>query len=193
MADGGARVGAVVLAAGAGTRLGGVAKALLRDADDVAFLARIVATAAAAGVAAADIVVVVAAPFADEVATLARQLGAGVVVNPAPARGMASSVALGYAALALAIDAAFLWPVDHPRVVPSTLTALVARGEGVPACGGRGGHPPLVPRRLFASLARCADLPGGARDVVRALARVPVDDPGVIEDIDLPADLERAC
>ncbi len=185
MADGGARVGAVVLAAGAGTRLGGVAKALLRGADDVAFLARIVETAAAAGVA--------AAPFADEVATLARRLGAGVVVNPAPARGMASSVALGYAALAPAVDAAFLWPVDHPRVAPSTLIALVARGEGVPVCGGRGGHPPLVPRRLFASLARCADLPGGARDVVRALARLPVDDPAVIEDIDLPADLERAC
>lgn len=193
MADGVGRIGAVVLAAGAGTRLGGVAKALLRDADDVAFLARIVDTAAGAGVAAADLVVVVAAPFAAEVAALARRLGASVVVNPAPARGMASSVALGFAALASAVDAAFLWPVDHPHVAASTLTALVARGEGVPVCGERGGHPPLVPRRLFAALARCADLPGGARDVVRALARVPVDDPGVVEDIDLPGDLERAC
>ena len=193
MAEGRPHLGAVVLAAGAGTRLGGVAKALLRTGEDTTFLARITGTAAGAGVAAADVVVVVAAPFGDAVAAEARRLGARVVVNAAPERGMASSVALGFAALAAAVDAAFLWPVDHPRVAPSTLAALVAHGEGVPAYRGGGGHPPLVPRRLFARLADCTNLPGGARDVVRELARVLVTDDGVVADIDVPADLERAC
>lgn len=189
-----ARRGAVVLAAGAGTRLGGVAKALLRDGDR-SFLAKIVATAAAAGVAPRDVVVVVGPPFAEVVAAEAVALGATVVSNPAPERGMASSVALGFAAAAAepAITAAFLWPVDHPHVTPSTVVTLAARGEGVPAAGDRGGHPPLVPRRLFAALVACAEMPGGAREIVRTLARVPVDDAGVIEDIDHPADLVRAC
>jgi CTP:molybdopterin cytidylyltransferase MocA len=190
VADG--RLGAVVLAAGAGTRMGGVAKALLPIADQT-FLARIVGTAASAGVAAQDIVVVVAAPFDAEVGREARRLGTRVVDNPAPERGMASSVALGFGALDGddAITAAFLWPVDHPRVATATLATLVAAGEGVPAHGERGGHPPLVPQRLFAALAACTVFPGGARDVMRQLARIPVDDAGVLADVDHPVDLER--
>lgn len=181
-----------MLAAGAGRRLGGVAKALLRDADTT-FLARIVATAATAGVAARDVMVVVAAPFGEAVAAEARRLGTAVAVNPAPERGMASSVAIGFAALDAAVDAAFLWPVDHPRVAAATLATLIAHGEGVPSYRERGGHPPLVPRRLFASLASCTDRPAGARDIVRELPRIAVDDAGVTADIDVPADRERAC
>jgi CTP:molybdopterin cytidylyltransferase MocA len=176
--------------------MGGVAKALLRipsSHGDETFLARIVRTAASAGVAAQDIVVVVAAPFAADVGREARRLGTRVVENPAPERGMASSVALGFGALADddAITAAFLWPVDHPRVATATLATLVAAGEGVPAHGERGGHPPLVPHRLFAALAACTVFPGGARDIVRPLARIAVDDAGVVADVDQPADLER--
>jgi molybdenum cofactor cytidylyltransferase len=193
-----ARLGAVVLAAGAGARLGGVAKALLRvpsSHGDETFLARIVGTAASAGVAAQDIVVVVAAPFAADVGREARRRGTRVVENPAPERGMASSVALGFAALVGddAITAAFLWPVDHPRVAAATLATLVAAGEGVPSHDGKGGHPPLVPRRLFAALAACTVFPGGAREVVGPLARISVDDAGVLADVDHPADLERLC
>jgi xanthine/CO dehydrogenase XdhC/CoxF family maturation factor len=188
--DESARVGAVVLAAGAGRRLGGVAKALL-PIDGEAFLARIVAVAVAAGVRPEDVVVVVGPPFADDVAAAARALGAGVVVNPAPERGMASSVALGFAAIAARpVQAALLWPVDHPRVSPATVQALVANGAGVPVHGGRGGHPALVPRALFGELAACANAAEGARGVLRgALARLDVVDPGVLADVDLPADL----
>jgi len=188
--SGGARIGAVVLAAGAGRRLGGVAKALL-PIDDDTFLARVVARAVDAGIARADIAVVVGAPFADQVAAAARTLGVAVVVNPAPERGMASSVAAGFAAIAdRPVTAALLWPVDHARVDAATLTALRAAGAGVPVHGGRGGHPALVPRSLFGALAGCADQPDGARGVLRgALRRLEVDDPGVIADVDVPADL----
>ncbi len=194
------RIGAVVLAAGAGTRLGGVAKALLPVGADH-FLGRVLATAAAAGVAPADAIVVVAPPFADAVAAAAGARGATVVHNPAPARGMASSVALGFAALPSAIAAAFLWPVDHPWVTAATLRALIARGGGVPTYRGRRGHPPLVARALIDALAAAATHPDGARGVLRGrLAAVEVDDPGVARDVDVPADLpaptaepEAAC
>ncbi len=188
------RCGAVVLAAGAGRRLGGVAKALLRDGG-ASFLERVITTAGGAGVAPVDVVVVVGPPFAAAVSAEARRLGATVSFNPTPERGMASSVALGFAAHAadVAITMALLWPVDHPRVALATLTALRAHGEGVPAYRGRGGHPPLVPRRLFGALAGCADAVGGARDVLGALDRIAVDDAAVVTDVDDAGDLERMC
>lgn len=193
MGDPAARVGAVVLAAGAGRRLGGVAKALLPIGGDT-FLARVLALATAAGVRLDDIVVVVGPPFGDEVGAAARALGAQVVVNPQPARGMASSVALGFAAIAgRPVTAALLWPVDHARVSSTTLRALVAAGVGVPVHGGRGGHPALVARTTFAGLAACTDAADGARGVLRgALPRLAVDDPGVLTDVDVPAELPGA-
>jgi CTP:molybdopterin cytidylyltransferase MocA len=190
----GPEIGAVILAAGAGRRLGGVAKACLGGDDP--FLARIARAARAVGLARG--VVVVGPPFEGEVAALARGLGLEVVCNPAPERGMASSVARGFAALAAspAVDAAWLWPVDHPAVTIATLRALIAaRGDhlaAIPRHGGRGGHPPLIGRGLFAALAGVADLPGGARACLAAAATiaVEVDDPGVIRDVDTPAALE---
>ncbi len=185
-------IGAVILAAGAGRRLGGVAKALL-PIDDTTFLGRIVATARAAGVGA--LVVVVGPPHRDAVATLAAALGAGVVDNPDPGRGMASSIGLGFAALPAAVDAALLWPVDHPWVAAATVRALIAAGEGVPVHRDRGGHPPLIARRHFAALTDAAAHRDGARGILRGqLARIAVDDPAVLRDVDHPADLaELPC
>ncbi|HUJ63688.1 MAG TPA: nucleotidyltransferase family protein [Kofleriaceae bacterium] len=195
------RVGAVILAAGAGTRLGTVAKALLVR-DGRSYLATILATARELGLH--DAVVVVGPPHGDAVAAHARELGARIAHNPRPERGMASSVALGFAAITpphrpAAVpeaDAAWLWPVDHPFVAPATLRALVAaladHAAVRPTFGGRGGHPPLIARALWPRLAGCADLDGGARAVLAAaaIADVAVDDPGCVRDVDTPADLE---
>lgn len=182
----------MIVAAGAGTRLGGVAKALL-PCGPTTFLARIAATAAAAGIDEADTIVVVGPPHGEPVAAAARALGLAVAINPAPDRGMASSVACGFAALAPAVDAAFLWPVDHPLIRVDTLTRLRALGAGTPRHGGRGGHPPLVPRDRFVALI-AGDHPDGARGVLRGLPSLAVDDPGALRDVDLPADRDEvAC
>ena len=66
---------AVILAAGAGRRLGGVAKALLPHRG-ATYLAAICATAREVGLV--DAVVVVGAPFGNEVAAHARQVEAPV-------------------------------------------------------------------------------------------------------------------
>jgi molybdenum cofactor cytidylyltransferase len=183
----------VVLAAGAGTRLGGVAKALLGGART--FLARVVATAREIGTN--DVVVVVAAPFGDVVAAEARRLDVRVVWNPEPARGMASSIAVGFAALDdAAADAAWLWPVDHPAVRADTLRALVAalaaHDVARPVHAGRRGHPPLVAQRVWSRLAGCAAT--SARDALAGCdgIDVAVNDPGVVRDVDVPADLDGA-
>ena len=188
-------LGAVVLAAGAGMRLGGVAKALLELRDGRTFLAAIDEAARAAGASAR--VVVVGPPYGDEVAAHARRLGAEVVVNPRPERGMASSVALGFAAIARTrCDAAFLWPVDHPDVTAETLRRLAAalgtHAAVKPVVGGAGGHPPLVARALWPSLAGCADLDGGARTVLAAADTLDlvVEDRGCVRDVDTAAELE---
>ena len=190
-------IAAVILAAGAGQRLGGVAKALLPHPAG-SYLAAIAATARAVGLV--DAVVVVGAPFGDEVAAHARQLGLRVRVNPAPERGMASSVALGFAAIAGGpAAAAWLWPVDHPAIEAATLRRLVdafyAAGDAEvvrPIHRGRGGHPPLVARALWPALAACADHPDGARGVLRAARAIAieVDDPGVVHDVDTADDRE---
>lgn len=183
------RIGAVILAAGSGTRMGGVAKALLQRGERT-FLARIIDTIASpfsrdAGQT-SQVVVVVGPPFGELVAGHARELGARVVGNPDPSRGMSSSINVGFAAVDADVDAAWLWPVDHPDVDVATLRALIdALGDheaARPVCDGRGGHPPLVRRALFGKLAECTN----AREVFSAadVVNVPVDDKGTIEDVD---------
>ena len=195
-----AGVAAVIVAAGAGTRLGGVAKALLPYRGR-SYLETITIAARAVGLV--DAVVVVGEPFGHEVAAHARQLGLRVRVNPATDRGMASSVALGFAAVASGpASAAWLWPVDHPAVEVATLRRLIeALGDPGDPLGpevvqprylARGGHPPLIRRALWPRLAACAGQVDGARGILRAarVITVDVDDPGVVRDIDTPADLE---
>lgn len=194
------RLGAVILAAGAGTRMGGVAKALLTRVTAGGrartYLESIVETAREVGLA--DGVVVIGPPYGDAVAGHARSLGLRIAVNGEPARGMASSVAIGFASIADGdAEAAWLWPVDHPDVRSESLRRLVAEiGEhevAQPRFDGRGGHPPLIERAVWPRLAGCAALPGGARAVIGAadVIAVPLDDAGVVSDIDTPEDAAR--
>ena len=78
--------------------------------------------------------------------------------------------------------------IDPPAGGASPRSINVAQ----PRYRGQGGHPPLVDRALWQALAACGDEPGGARGVLRAgqLVAVDVDDPGVVCDVDTPADLE---
>ncbi|MBK7539072.1 MAG: NTP transferase domain-containing protein [Myxococcales bacterium] len=187
----------LVLAAGRGQRLGGAAKALLTLRSGETYLERIWATATAAGIARGA--VVVGPPHGAQVAACARRLGLVVLDNPRPELGMASSIEHGFTwAATTGASGALLWPCDHPKVAPATITALLsaasAEAGAVPEVDGRGGHPALVARALFGELTRCQHLPEGARTVLRAakLARIPVADPGCVLDIDLPGDAARA-
>ena len=94
-------------------------------------------------------------------------------------------------------------PVDHPRIRASTVAALIEawRADAGPADAseavvrpvrdGEPGHPTLFPRATWPAL-RDPSLADGARSVVESarVIDVPVDDPGVLLDIDAPEDLD---
>jgi molybdenum cofactor cytidylyltransferase len=83
--------------------------------------------------------------------------------------------------------------VDHPLFLPSTVGTLIREFAAgcapalIPTYLSRRGHPVLFRRVLFPELLE-KDLPAGARSVVRrylgTLAEVPVEDPGILADID---------
>jgi molybdenum cofactor cytidylyltransferase len=182
-------IGAVVLAAGGSTRMGRD-KAMLRAGPDGAtFLEAIRKTLRAAGIGVLRVVVAPGRECADR----------HDVVNPDPAAGMLSSIHCGLRALPGELDGVIVWPVDHPLVSTATVVRLIDafRESGapvvVPSHLGRRGHPVLFAARVLPEL-MAADPSLGARSVVHAhddRVELPVDDSGVLSDIDTPADFER--
>lgn len=113
------------------------------------------------------------------------------IVNPDPARGQLSSLQTGLAAAEA--DAVLYQPIDYPAVREETLDRLLAAGPGfaIPRYRGERGHPILLDRPLIRELL-ALPATAQARDATRAqygrALLVDVDDPGVVTDIDSPAD-----
>jgi molybdenum cofactor cytidylyltransferase len=95
------------------------------------------------------------------------------------------------------VTGALAWPVDHPYVAPASVIALLAASERtgapivLPVFQGKRGHPVYFSRQTWRELVTVRD--GGARSVVHARAaevhEVPVNDAGVMRDIDTRADM----
>lgn len=195
MSDGRApcEVAAVVLAAGASTRMG-APKALLEWGGRT-FLRRVIDLAAAAGCA--PIVAVAGA-----IRLPRAELGAAIeVVNETWSEGQLSSLQVGLRAIAGA-PAALVLTVDRPHVRPSTIAALLA-GHAAdptaiwqPAHGGRRGHPILYPGDLLPAIVTLPAALGprswlGSPAIAARRREVAVDDPAVLDNVDTPADLAR--
>jgi CTP:molybdopterin cytidylyltransferase MocA len=114
---------------------------------------------------------------------------------------MFASIQIGLQ-MAKRIDAdadAVLQPADHPQVRLDTLQSLISEGAEqsdraiMPLYRGRGGHPALIPPNV-ARLIRNYDGHGGLRqfwiDRPHLCHRLPVDDPGVVFDVDTPSDYD---
>lgn len=191
------RLGIVVLAAGFGRRYGEGNKLhqalngrpVLAWAFDSLFHLR--ATAAIAVVAPDDALA----------KSLALNAGFTPVPNPARATGMGGSIACGVQALSNEVDAVLIALGDMPRVAHSSLEAVLAAFSTrdqivVPCCDGRRGHPVLFGVHHFSAL-RALDGDTGAREILKQHAalvwEVPVNDPGVLLDVDTPQDLAGAA
>lgn len=203
-------ISVVILAAGQSLRMGRV-KALLplplgpsgADCSALEGLARLFR-----GQGLTDIVVV-SGYHAEAVEAEARRLDLATVRNPAPERGMFSSVCTGLSAFANRAaqgdtEALVVTPVDVPLLRPLTLMTLQAEAEKdrarsgdcapvlIPLFSGREGHPPLIPeayiRRILAHNGR-----EGLRGALATLPRrvLSVADAMILEDMDRPEDYKR--
>jgi molybdenum cofactor cytidylyltransferase len=191
---------AVVLAAGASTRMG-QPKALLRAADGRSFLSRIVDAACAGGTK--GVAVVIGPPHASVIAAAldAQMMHSHHEIvrahNELPERGMLTSVQAGLRSLPPDASAALVWPVDIPFVQAATVRRLLEVEPGkivVPVYGGRGGHPLRLPRALFAEV-MAGDPEQGLRGILARrpgeTERLVVADPGVLVDVDTPEEYEK--
>lgn len=188
----------VVLAAGAGMRIGHP-KALLETATaHESFLARACRVLRDAG---AEHMIVVTAPALAHAARTLMGGEATIVVNPDPERGQLSSLQCAIASLTPLPEALVVLPVDVPLVSEDTARRLIARWRETrapvvrPFNGARHGHPVVFDRVLLPQLAQAGG-PGGAKPIVRAHAsaagEVEVTDEGAFLDIDSPEDYRRA-
>ena len=144
-----------------------------------------------------DPVIVVLGFDAERIRTELRPANkAQFVVNPDPDRGMLSSFQCGLREVPANAQAVVFTLVDHPAVDPATLTSLVeafvqnATPVTKPVYAGRRGHPVCIARHVADEIltlpvdAQAPDVLRRYRDVTQL---VPVEDPGVVEDVDDPA------
>jgi molybdenum cofactor cytidylyltransferase len=200
----GRRAGAIVLAAGRSTRMGGPNKLLAEIGGKP--LVRFVAEQALAS-RAAPVIVVTGHERAKVEAALAG-LRVRFVHNPDFAAGLSTSLKAGLAGLPAEVDGAIVCLGDMPQVTAALIDRMLeafdpARGAlvVVPTIDGKRGNPVVWSRRFFPDLmALEGDV--GARHLIAtyadAVTDVPLEDSAALTDVDTPdallavkAELER--
>jgi CTP:molybdopterin cytidylyltransferase MocA len=123
------------------------------------------------------------------------------LVRVDPAAEMLNSVKAGLAAARSIHPTAdvLLHLADHPEVKRETIESLVRASAQqsdravMPQLDGRGGHPVVIPAGLVSNILEFQDA-GGLRqfwlDHTNLCVRLPVDDPGVVLDVDTPSDYQ---
>ena len=125
--------------------------------------------------------------------------GAVALVNPEAERGMGRSLAIG-AAWLRDIDApcAVIALGDMPWIAPGTISAIAAEGLAhrcpvAPVFRGLLGFPRALPATLFSELAALTGDRGASSLLDWEKARqLECEDPGILRDIDTPADLTES-
>jgi molybdenum cofactor cytidylyltransferase len=195
-------VGAVLLAAGAGERLGRRPKAML-ELGGVPLILRQLIALSGAGV---DEVVVVLGHHAEAVEAAIRTFPITLAHNPAPDDGQASSVRVGLRALSPRIDAVIVALADQPLIDAPDIVALISaykqRGDAamvVPRVSTHGEQAEPGNPVMFDAALRQQWLDGAANLACRQWRQA---NPGRVHwfdtdnrryklDIDTPEDLER--
>ena len=186
----------VVLAAGLGSRFTGVGHKLAQPFGQSTVLGQTLSHAIASGL---PVVVVTTEPLLADAALLVA--GRDVVVleradRPSAQLGMAHSIAAGVAARPQA-GGWLVLPADMPMVKADTLRQVASAIEIHPVVFaqylGRRGHPVGFSPELYSELVQLTGDEGARRIVARYPSfGVEVPDPGVLMDIDTPADLAAA-
>lgn len=185
------RVVGILLAAGSSRRYG--SDKLLTPLADGTPLAM---AAASTLIAAVPECIAVLRPGDAALAALLAGKGLRIVECADAERGMGHSLAAGVAAASTA-DAWLIALADMPSIKISTIAGLLTQlHEGsalvAPFHAGQRGHPVGFSARFDSELLALSG-DAGARDLlarhVSSLTRLDVDDPGILIDVDTPADL----
>jgi CTP:molybdopterin cytidylyltransferase MocA len=191
---------AIVPAAGLSTRMGRPKLALPLGGRTV--LEHVVNALRGGGV---NHVIVIVGPHVPELASLVHAAGVDVCLLAEPTPDMRTTVERGLQWIDERFhpnlgDAWLLAPADHPVINADVVRQLLSRfGEGgssivVPVQNGHRGHPTVFAWRHVAGIrALAADQGINAylRSHVAETLELPVDDPGVLVDLDTPEDYER--
>ena len=202
-------ISAIVLAAGASSRMGQAKGALPLGATGDTVVARVVRTLLDGGIP--HVVVVAGAhidavrhampTFAEATAGKPGVVRARVIEHPGWEQGQLSSLIAGLNAIdEPLLEGAMVTLVDVPMVAASTVAAVLrawraSRAPIVrPSAGERHGHPVIFDRAVFDEL-RSANPAIGAKAVFAMhkdrIVNVEVSDPGAFDDIDTPADYQK--
>ena len=192
----GRRVGAIILAAGRSTRMGGPNKLTAEIGGRP--LVRIAAEEALAS--RARPVIVVTGHQHERVEQALAGLDVQRVHNPDFALGLSTSLKAGLAALPADVDGAIVCLGDMPQVRAALIDQLIAafdpqRGALVviPAINGERGNPVVWSRRFFPDL-MAVEGDVGARHLIarypEAVAEVPLSDRAALIDVDTPEALD---
>ena len=191
------RIAAVVLAAGTSSRMQGANKLLQPVAGKP--MVRHAVEAALASPAAP--VIVVTGHEAVKVEAALSGLQVETVRNADFAKGQASSLKAGIAALPGDVDGAVILLGDMPLVSSGTIGRLIAAfnpGEGraicVPVHQGRRGNPVLWAKSFFAEIAKLEGDEGAHRLIAahaEEVSEVEVESDAIFRDFDTPESLER--
>ena len=195
MADAG--IGAVLLAAGRGTRFGTAPK-LLAPLDGKPLVRHAAEAALASKVRP---VVVVLGAHADAVRTALDGLDVAFVVNPDFAAGLSTSLRSGLSVLPADSPAAVILLGDMPRVTAGQIDRLAAAYRAarpspaaiVPVVEGRRGNPVLLDRRILGDALASLSGDHGAGPLLKGRTDVLeiAGEPGTALDVDTPEMLVR--
>jgi molybdenum cofactor cytidylyltransferase len=182
-------VGAVILAAGRSSRMGGEHK-LLAEWQGKPLVAHVADAVADAGLPPP---VVVLGARGDDVRAALGDRPARYVVADDYAEGLSRSLRAGIAAVPADWSAALICLGDMPRIEPALIQALAAAAADValPVWNGKRGNPIRWGRQHFARLMALEGDVGGKAVLADAvtLIEVPATSDAVLDDIDTPAAL----
>jgi molybdenum cofactor cytidylyltransferase len=181
----------IVTAAGLGSRFGGAVHKLDQAFGGATVLATTVRHAVQTQL---SVVVVTTAGRAAALADCIAPTDIVVLSEAQAARGMGASIATGVVERSGSLGWLVL-PGDMPLVQAGTMLAVAAALEQHPVAyaqyRGRRGHPVAFAAELYSELTQLIGDDGARRVMLRYPAHgQEVDDPGVLLDVDTPADLE---
>jgi len=188
---------ALLLSGGGSVRFGGFPKALM-SVGGTPVVRQLVEICISRGL---DPITVVVGPHRGPIAHELRGMPVQLVDSELWYEGRTASIHAGFEGIPEDRDV-LLWPVDHPFVSPSTLDTLERVRDTdalavwfIPTYQGRGGHPILLRstvRRDVLDLRNDAPLRSLLPEFGVQVRRIPVDDPGVVANVDTPEEFRAA-